>query len=107
MHDAATSSLIQSNLGLCRQPARVVAACLLMAAIVYAGIAATWRPQELQPTEVFDVFIAGALSGLLLVLILWKARPHLFDRCLRRRLVVFSLCAAAMVASLPLLIAAL
>jgi len=107
MHDAAKSSVIHSKLRPPVRPARTVAGCLLVAAILYAGIAATWRPQELQPNEVFGVFVAGAIAGLLLVLILWIARPHLFDRRLRRRLVAVSLCAAAMVASPPLLIAAL
>jgi quinol-cytochrome oxidoreductase complex cytochrome b subunit len=104
MHDAATSSVIQSNLSLSRRPARIVAACLLMAAILYAGIAATCSPQELQPNEVFGVFFTGAMAGLLLVLISWIIGPHLLDRRVRRRLVAVSLCAAAMVASLPLLI---
>ncbi len=106
MHDTATSSVIRTNLSLPGRAARIATACLMVAAISYAGIAATWRPQELPPADGLGVFIVGALPGLLLVLTLWKTRPDLFDRRLRRRLIAFSLGGAAAIASLPLLIAA-
>ena len=106
MRDAAASSIIRSNLSLPGRPARIVAAGLLATSVFYAGIAATRLTGAIPPTEGLDVFIAGALPGLLLVLLLWISRPDLLDRRLRRRLIAISLGGAAIVASLPLLIAA-
>lgn len=106
MHDVATSTVIRSNPSLPGRAARIVTACLLVAAMLYAGIAATWRPQELPPSEVFDLCIAGALPGLPPMLIACKARPDSCDRRLRWRLTAFSLDESAVVASLPLLIVA-
>ena len=106
MRDAAASSIIRSNLSLPGRPARIVAAGLLVTSVFYAGVAATWLPRAIPPTEGLDVFIAGALPGLLLVLLLWISHPDLLDRRLRRRLIALTLCGAAIVASLPLLIAA-
>jgi TRAP-type C4-dicarboxylate transport system permease large subunit len=56
-------------------------------------------------TDIIDVFIAGALPGLLLTLVLWVARPGVFDRRLRRRLIGVSLAGSAVVATIPLMTA--
>ncbi len=58
-------------------------------------------------TDIIDFFIAGALPGLLLTLVLWVARPGVFDRRLRRRLIGITLVGSVVVATIPLMTAGL
>jgi len=47
------------------------------------------------------MFCAGAVPGLLLILLLWSARPHRFQRPVRQLLVAVTLLCAALAAALP------
>ena len=77
---------------------------LLAASVVYALAATAILPHRLSVSDAASVFVAAVVPGLLVTLLLWMARPMVFDRHLRRVLVGLSVCGAASVAFLPLLV---
>ena len=105
MREASDFSVIHSARIVPDRLARAVAGWLLAASVLYAAAATTLLPHKLPATDIIDVFIAGALPGLLMTLVLWVARPGVFDRRLRRRLIGVSLAGSAVVATIPLMTA--
>ncbi len=105
MREASDSSVVHSARDVPDQAVRAVAGCLLAASIFYAGATTALQPHALPATEIADVFIAGACPGLLVTIVLWVARPGVFDRRLRRRLIGVSLVGSAVVATIPLMTA--
>ena len=105
MREASDFSVVRSARNVPDRLARTVGGWLLTASIFYAGAATALPPHTLPATEIVDVFIAGAFPGLLVTLVLWVARPDLFDRRLRRRLIGISLVGSAVVATIPLMTA--
>jgi hypothetical protein len=105
MREASDFSVVHSARKVPDRLARAVATWLLAASFFYAGAATALSPHKVPGTEIVDVFIAGALPGLLMTLVLWVARPGLFDRRLRRRLIGISLAGSAVVATIPLMTA--
>ena len=104
MREASDFSVVHSARKVPERLAKAVATWLLAASFFYAGAATALSPHKVPGTEIVDVFIAGALPGLLLTLVLWVARPGVFDRRLRRRLIGVSLSGSALVAAFPLMI---
>ena len=51
--------------------------------------------------SIFDVFMGGAIPGVLVTLLLGLARPDVFSRPVRQAMVFVSLLGAAIVATLP------
>jgi len=94
-------------------PARAVArsgrrlalvSCVLVVASIAYALAAMLLPHRPTPSACAGTFIAGAVPGLLVTLLLWLARPGTVDRKLRRLLVGVTMSGAAAVALLPLLL---
>lgn len=83
---------------------RTAAALVVLAALVYAVVAAAPGHSGVG-SGALDVFLAGAVPGVLATLILWMSRPARFGRGLRSRMIAISLVAPAVVAYLPHLIA--
>jgi hypothetical protein len=104
MREASDFSVVHSGRKVPDRLARAVAGWLLAASFFYVAAATALLPHKLLAPEIIDVFIAGALPGLLLTLVLWVARPGVFDRRLRRRLIDVSLSGSALVAAFPLMI---
>ncbi len=108
MHKASDFSVNHSARIVPDRLARAVAGWLLAASFFYAAAATALLPQKVPATDIIDVFIAGALPGTLLTLVLWwVARPGLFDRRVRRRLIGVSLAGSAVVATIPVMTAGL
>jgi hypothetical protein len=105
MREASDFSVVHSARNVPDRLAQTAARWLLVASIVYAGATTALLPHKLLATEVVDVFIAGAFPGLLVTVVLWVARPGVFDRRLRRRLIGVSLAGSAVVATIPLITA--
>ena len=105
MREASDFSVVHSARNVPDRLARAVAGWLLAASFFYAAAATALLPHKLPATDIVDVFIAGALPGLLMTLVLWVARPGVFDRRLRRRLIGISLVGSAVVATIPLMTA--
>ncbi len=105
MREASDFSVVHSVRYVPDRLTRTAAGWLLVASIFYAGATTGLLPHKLLATEIVDVFIAGALPGLLMTLVLWVARPGVFDRRLRRRLIGVSLAGSAVVATIPLMTA--
>ena len=105
MREASDFSVVHSGRNVPDGLARTVAGWLLAASFFYVAAATTLLPHKLPATDIIDVFIAGALPGLLMTLVLWVARPGVFDRRLRRRLIGLSLAGSAVVATIPLMTA--
>jgi len=95
---------------------RMAAGALFLAPVVFGGAAAAsllGRPTFEDASWGFllgctgfedfaGVFCAGAVPGLLFILLLWSARPHRFPRLVRQLLVAVTLLCAALAAALPL-----
>jgi hypothetical protein len=107
MHKASDFSVVHSACYVPDRLARAVAGWLLAASFFYVAAATALLPQKVPATDIIDVFIAGALPGTLLTLVLWVARPGLFDRRVRRRLIGVSLAGSAVVATIPVMTAGL
>jgi hypothetical protein len=105
MREASDLSVVHSACNVPDRLARAVGGWLLAASVLYAAAATTLLPHKLPATDIIDVFIAGALPGLLMILVLWAARPGVVDRRLRRRLIGISLVGSAVVATIPLMTA--
>jgi hypothetical protein len=105
MREASDFSVVHSARIVPDRLARGVAGWLMTASILYAAAATALLPHKLPATDIVDVFIAGALPGLLMTLVLWVARPGVFDRRLRRRLIGVSMAGSAVVATIPLMTA--
>jgi hypothetical protein len=103
MREASDFSVVHSDRTVPDRLARGVAGWLIAASILYAAAAPALLPHKRLAIEIVDVFVAGALPGLLMTLVLWVARPGLFDRRLRRRLIGISLVGSAVVATIPLM----
>jgi len=105
MREASDFSVVHSGRNVPDRLARAVASWLLAASVLYSTSATALLPHKLLATEIVDVFIAGAFPGLLVTVVLWVARPGVFDRRLRRRLIGVSLAGSAVVATIPLMTA--
>lgn len=78
---------------------RTLAPMLLLASAGYVLVAAASAPHR-PASEAAAVFIAGAVPGLLVTLLLWLARPHAMSRPLRRAAVGVTLAGSALAAAL-------
>jgi hypothetical protein len=105
MREASEFSVAHSARDVPDGLARTFAGSLLTASMFYAAAATALPSHTLPAPEIVDVFFAGAVPGLLVILVLWAARPGLFDRRLRRRLIGVSLAGSAVVATIPLITA--
>ncbi|MBN8908030.1 MAG: hypothetical protein J0H14_07040 [Alphaproteobacteria bacterium] len=84
------------------------AACVLLAvSIVYAVAGSLTVPQQPVPIDAAYVFFAGAIPGLLIMLLLLLGRPRSCDRQLRCSMVGLTVFGAAMIAALPFIVATL
>ena len=79
----------------------LAAVTLFMASFVYALVATTSSYQS-NPGDGVDVFLAGALPGLVVILVLWLMSPMRFPRMLRAQMVGAVLAAPTIVALLAL-----
>ena len=84
--------------------ARASALTLLVLSVAYALAASASLPHRLALGDAIGVFLAGAVPGLVLTLMLWMAQPGLFVQALRRRMIAVSLSGALCVAMLSLVL---
>jgi hypothetical protein len=82
---------------------RTAAGILLALSFAYALAATMTLPHRLALVDAIGVFLAGAIPGLLVTLLLWMARPGVFGSALRRRVIGASLTGAMGVAALSLI----
>jgi hypothetical protein len=84
---------------------RLIAPGLLAASVLYSLATTAFLPPVTDASAAIDVFLAAALPGLIVVMLLWAARPAAFPKRRRRGLVAAALLASAAAAALPLLFA--
>jgi hypothetical protein len=84
------------------QRMRAAAGLLLALSLAYALTATATLPHRLSLADAISVFLAGAIPGLLVTVLLWMAHPGLFGPALRRRVLGVSLSGAMGVALLTL-----
>lgn len=86
---------------------RIAAGTLLLASLLFAGAAATSLPSPPIFEDAAGVFCAGSVPGLLVILLLWFARPDLFPRRVRQSLVAVTLFGPGLVAVMPFVLRAI
>lgn len=104
MNSIAASDTAAPRAGLSSRRTRLAAGGLLAASVAYALAATPLLPHRLALADAADVFIAGAVPGLRVTLLLWMARPRTFGRPLWHILVGLSVFGAASVALLSLIV---
>jgi hypothetical protein len=104
MSDASTISIAPAA----ATPAgfgRLIAPGLVSASVLYFFAISTFLPPVTGASAAIDVFLAAALPGLMVTMLLWAVRPAAFPRQRRRGLVAAALLASAAAAALPMLFA--
>jgi hypothetical protein len=82
---------------------RLIAPGLLSASAVYVAATTMLLPRIQSASAAIDVFVAAVLPGLVVIMLLWAARPAAFPQRRRRALVTLILLGAAAAAILPML----
>jgi hypothetical protein len=103
MSDASTVS-IDSIAPSSRGVVRLIAPGLLLASAAYLTATTTFLPRIPDASAVIDVFLAAALPGLMVIMLLWAARPGAYGQRRRRTLVAVTLLGAAAGSILPMLL---
>jgi hypothetical protein len=85
---------------------RLIAPALLSASVLYFLATTASLPRVADASAAIDVFVAACVPGLLVVMLLWAARPAAFPPPRRRALVAVTLLGAATASILPMLFAA-
>jgi hypothetical protein len=85
---------------------RLIAPGLLSASVLYVAATTLCLPRIPDASAAIDVFLAAVLPGLLVIMLLWAARPAAFPLPRLRALVAVALLAAAAASTLPMLFAA-
>ena len=82
---------------------RLIASGLLAASVLYVAAATILLPRIPSASAAIDVFLAAVLPGLVVIMLLWAARPAAFPQWRRRAFVTLIVLAAAAAAILPML----
>jgi hypothetical protein len=85
---------------------RLIAPGLLSASMLYVAATTILLPRIPDASAAIDVFFAAFLPGLMVIMLLWAARPAAFPPPRRRALVAVALLAAAAASTLPMFSAA-
>jgi hypothetical protein len=102
MSDASTSSIgptAAPSSGI----AHLIAPGLLSASVAYTVATTAFLPRIPELSAVIDVFLAAVLPGLMVIMLLWAARPAAYPQRRRRVLVAVTLLGAAAASILPML----
>ena len=83
---------------------RLLVPGLLLASVLYIVASTAVLPRIPNPSAAIDVFLAAAFPGLMVIMLLWAARPTAYPQRRRRALVAVTLLAAVTAAILPLLL---
>jgi hypothetical protein len=105
MSDASTVSIAPAapaSSGL----VRIIAPGLLSASVLYVATTTLCLPRIPDASAAIDVFLAAILPGLLVIMLLWAARPAAYPQRRRRALIAVVLVAAAAASTLPMLFVA-
>jgi hypothetical protein len=105
MSDASTipiASVVASPTGL----GRLIARGLLFASVLYFSATSMFLPHIAGARAAIDVFLAAALPVIMVIMLLWVARPVAFPKQRRRALVAATLLSSAAAATLPILVPA-
>ena len=102
MNDASTRSIgpaaaRPSGLG------KVIAPGFPCASVLYLVATSESLPRIPDASAAIDVFLAAVVPGLMVVMLLWAARPAAYPQRRRLTLVAVTLIGAAAAASLPIL----
>ena len=104
MSDASTISFVPAAAP-SRGIVRFIAPGLLSASAVYAVASIMLLPGIQNANAALDVFLAAVLPGLMVIMLLWAARPAAFPQRRRRALVTVTLLAGAAASTVPMLFA--
>jgi hypothetical protein len=85
---------------------RLIAPGLLSASVIYIAATTALLARIPNASAAIDVFLAALVPGLLVIMLLWAARPAAFPQPRRRALVAVVLLAAAAASTLPMLFVA-
>lgn len=85
---------------------RLIAFGLLSASLLYLTATAVFLRGPVDAGAVVDAFLAAVLPGLVVIMLLWAARPAVFSQRRRRFLVALMLLSSAAASILPALFAA-
>jgi hypothetical protein len=94
MSDASTISTVPAAAP-SRGIVRLIVPGLLAASVLYVAATTILLPRIPNARAVIDVFLAAALPGLVVIMLLWAARPAAFPKRRRRALVTLIVLAAA------------
>ena len=85
---------------------RIIAPGLVSASVLYVAATTLCLPRIPDASAAIDVFLAATLPGLLVITLLWAARPAAFPQPRRQAFVAVVLLAAAAASTLPMLFVA-
>jgi hypothetical protein len=105
MSDASTVS-IDTIAPSSRGAVHLIVPGVLLASVAYLTATTTFLPRIPDASAAIDVFLTAALPGLMVIMLLWAARPSVYGQRRRRTLVAVTLLGAAAASILPMLLAA-
>ena len=82
---------------------RLIVPGLLAASVLYVVATNLLLPRIPNASAAIDVFLAAVLPGLVVIMLLWAARPAAFPQRRRRAFVTLIVLAAAAAAIIPML----
>ncbi len=88
-------------------PGRLIAPGVLVASLSYFVVTSASLPGIVDPSAVIDVFLAAVIPSLVVIMLLWAARPAAYPRRRRCTLVAASLFFSAGAAAVPTWLAAI
>lgn len=80
-----------------------IAPGLLVSSVIYLATTTTILPHIRNASGAIDVFLTAVLPCLMVIMLLWAARPAAFPQRRRRTLVAVTLLAAVAASTLPML----
>ncbi len=83
----------------------LIAPGLVTVSVAYIAAASVTLPRIPDKSAAIDVFLAAFVPGMMVVMLLWAARPAAYPRRLRCALVAVTLAGAAAASILPMLLA--
>lgn len=88
-------------------PGRLIAPGVLVASMSYFVVTSASLPRIVDPSAVIDVFLAAIIPSLVVIMLLWAARPAAYPRRRRCILLAAALLFSAGAATVPTWLAAL
>ena len=106
MSNASTLSALPTS-GSSTASARLIAPGVLIASVFYFAATSASLPRMVDLGAVIDVFLTAAVPSLVVVMLLWAARPSAYPQRRRRSLVAAAILFSAVAAVLPFWVTAL